>query len=99
MKKFIVLFLLLCLANVANAYVDSQYLKQEQFLVNSGYSSEMARMIRINSEDPYREQYKESYNIKNIARRVYNYIVPGQSTDLDFYNHDTSLNGWSWKDF
>lgn len=100
MKKVIlILSIFLATSMTANAYVDSQYLTSEQFLVNVGYSAEMKRMIGITADDPYREPYVEGNNPADIARRVYHYIVPGQNGDLDFYNHSGSFNGWSWKDY
>lgn len=100
MKKIVlILSIFLSVSLTANAYVDSQYLKTEQFLVNVGYSKEMKNMVEITSEDPYREPYQEGKDPRDIARRVYHYIVPGQNGDLDFYNHSGSFNGWSWKDY
>ena len=99
MKKIALLFSLILIAQSAHAFIDNQYMKSEQFLVNTGYSAEMSRMIAINSENPYREPYVEGKNPKNIFRRIYHYIVPGQGQDLDFYNHSIDNNGWGWKDY
>ncbi|MBQ3642120.1 hypothetical protein II906_09395 [bacterium] len=100
MKKLFVLFSLFCFAGCANAYVDTQYMTQEPFLVNVGYSSEMANLISITAQDPNRKPAEDDkYAPKIILRKAYNYIVPGQSTDLDFYNHSGSFNGWSWRDY
>ncbi len=100
MKKIVLILSALLLTPImANAYVDSQYTSSEQFLVNTGYSAEAARVLGIVNQDPYREPYVEGKSPKDIARRVYHYIVPGQNGDLDFYNHSGSFNGWSWKDY
>ena len=72
-------------------------MKTEQFLTNIGYSAENARIVEMNSDNPYRDP--NINNDKNIARRLYHYLVPGQNGDLDFYNHSGSYNGWSWKDY
>ena len=100
MKKIAIVFSVIALSGMtANAYVDNQYTANDRFLVNVGYSKEIARVANIVNRDPYREPYVEEKNLTNIARRVYHYIVPGQSDDLDFYDHSGSFNGWSWKDF
>ena len=56
-------------------------------------------MITVSNEDPYREVYTEGKNLKSILRRAYHYIAPVSEADLDFYNHNGSYNGPSWKDF
>ena len=99
MKKIALLFSLILIAQTAQAFVDNQYMKSEQFLVNTGYSAEVAKMVAVSAENPYREQYVEKPTPKNIFRRIYHYIVPGQGQDLDFYNHSINSNGHSWKDY
>ena len=97
MKKIAIIFsLLMFISTAANAYVDSQYMKSEQFLYNTGYSKTMADMINFTAQDPYREN-KDSYTIKNVARRVYHYIVPSYGEDLDLFNHTNEFKS-SWKD-
>ena len=98
MKKIVLLFSLILIAGSAHAFIDNQYMKTEQFLVNTGFSAEAARMGSIVSEDPYREQYVEGKNPKALLKRFHRYMVPGQNSDLDFYNHSGSYNNWSWKD-
>lgn len=99
MKKIALLFSLILIAQSAHAFIDSQYMKTEPFLVNIGYSAEAARVTAITSENPYREPYEEGKNPANVFRRIYHYVVPGQGQDLDFYNHSGDFNGWSWKDY
>lgn len=100
MKKIaLVLSLVMTSTLAANAYVDSQYMSSEQFLVNTGYSKEAAKVLTVVNQDPYREPAVEATNPKNVFRRIYHYIVPGQNGDLDFYNHSGSFDGWSWKDY
>lgn len=100
MKKIVLLAAIFISTSMsANAYIDSQYMSSEQFLVNVGYSAESARVLGIVNQDPYRENFNEGVNPADIARRVYHYVVPGQNGDLDFYNHNGSFNGWSWKDY
>ncbi len=98
MKKIALLFSLILIAQSANAFIDNQYMKTEQYLVNTGYSAEAARITAITAENPYREPYVESKKPKAVLKRIHRYIVPGQNSDLDFYNHSGSYNNWSWKD-
>lgn len=99
MKKIALLFSLILVAQSAHAFIDSQHMKSEQFLVNTGYSAEAARMIAITSENPYREPYVESKKPMALLKRFHAYIVPGERNNLDFYNHSGNFDGNSWKDF
>lgn len=99
MKKIVLLFSLILITQSAHAFIDSQYMKEEQFLVNTGYSSEMANMIKVTSENPYREEYSEGTTKKDKLLRLYNYLIPGQINNLDFYNHSGKFNGSSWIDY
>ena len=82
----------------AGAFVDNQYMTSPQYLQNTGYSTEVSRMIEVVNQDPYRERYQEPKNVQTILKRCLNYIAPGTYTDLDFYNHNGSYNNPSWKD-
>lgn len=99
MKKLILLFSLILVAQSAFAYVDNQYMKTERFLVNTGYSAEMAKAITVSNENPYREPYKEGKKAKDIWKRTVHYLSPSYETDLDFYNHSGNFNSPSVKDF
>ena len=99
MKKILMSILMVCSVGTVFAAVDNQYMTTPQFMQNTGYSTEMSRLVSVTNQDPYREPYKEDKNFKTLARRVYHYIVPGQGNDLDFYNHSGDYNGWSWKDY
>ena len=99
MKKIVLLFSLILIAQSANAFVDNQYMKTEQYLVNTGYSKEMGVYGSMTHENPYREQYVESKSPVALLKRVHRYLVPGQNSDLDFHNHSGSFDDWSWKDF
>ena len=99
MKKVILALVAVLMAGVsANAFIDNQYMTTPQYLRNTGFSSEMARMMAITNQDPYREPYVEKKTFKDLLKRSYNYLVPGAYTDLDFYGHDGSFNNPSWKD-
>ena len=100
MRKLVLILLMFVSTNlIANAYVDSQHTASEQFLVNTGYSKEMRKMVEVSNLNTYREPYQEVKTPQNIMRRVYHYIVPGQGQDLDVYNHNIHANGPSWKDY
>ena len=96
MKKTILLFSLILIAQASYAFIDTQYTTDEKFLVNTGYSKEAAKIIDITAENPYREPAERT---KNIPRLIYHYIVPGQGGDIDFYNHSGNFDGWSWMDY
>ena len=99
MKKLILLFSLILVSQSAFAYVDNQFMKTEQYLVNTGYSAEMAKVVAVNSENPYRETYKEGTKAKDIWKRAVHYFSPSTEADLDFYNHNGNFNKPSIKDF
>lgn len=100
MKKIaLILTILLSTSLASNAFVDNMYMTTEQYMVNTGYSAEMAKLMNITNQDPYREPYVESSSRKDVIKRMYSYIVPGVYTDLDFYNHSVNFNGPNWKDF
>ncbi len=101
MKKNIILtmVILALAATGANAYVDNQYMKSEQFLLNTGYSTDMKKMLDVMTEDVYREPYSEPKTPSNIFKRIYSYVAPTMYTDLTFYNRDINFNKTDWKDF
>lgn len=99
MKKIALLFSIIMLTTVAaNAFVDNQYMTTEQYMVNTGYSAEMAKMMAVTNQDPYRDVYVEPKTLSNVAKRIYWYIVPGVKTDYDFYNRSGVYNNTSWRD-
>ena len=81
----------------AHAYIDNMYMTTEQYMMNTGYSKEMSKMMNIVNQDPYREPV-EGGNVK-FWDKVYNYIAPGVNTDMDFYNHNINYKKPNWKDF
>ncbi|MCD7779723.1 MAG: hypothetical protein LUH05_03510 [Candidatus Gastranaerophilales bacterium] len=99
MKKIaLVLTIFLSISLTSDAFVDTQYMTTPQYMQNTGYSAEMSEMMSVVNQDPYREPYVEPSTPSGIAKRIYNYIVPGVYTDLDFYNHEINFDGPSWKD-
>jgi len=99
MKKIVlVLAIFFSAALASNAFVDNMYMTSEQYLMNTGYSAEMAKMIRVTNQDPYREPYVEPNAPIDILKRAYNYIAPATYTDIDFYNHNINYDGPYWKD-
>lgn len=99
MRKIVLVLAVLFMAGLsANAYIDTQYMTTPQYLQNTGFSSEMSRLMAITNKDPYREPHVEKHNFKNVMKRAYSYIAPGMYTDIDFYNHNGNFNNTSWKD-
>ena len=99
MKNLILVLVAFCfIALNANAFVDNKYMTTPQYLQNTGYSTEMSKMMAVTNQDPYREPYVEKTTFKNVVKRAYSYISPGSYTDIDFYNHNININNPSWKD-
>lgn len=99
MKKILFTLSAFLFTSVASyAFVDNMYMTSEQYLQNTGYSKEISKMIQVNNQDPYRDVYESPKGGKELAKRVYNYLVPAMNTDLDFYNHNGDYNSTNWKD-
>lgn len=100
MKKLVLALAVVLTAGLsASAFVDNQYMTTPQYMVNTGYSAEMSRMAAIVNQDPYREPQTQQRGFKNFMKKTSNYIIPGTYTDMDFYNHNITLNNPSWRDF
>jgi hypothetical protein len=101
MKKIVLsLVVVLSTALVSNAYVDNQYMTTEQFLVNVGYSGEMSNVMAITNQDPYREPAEKQPETRlDIAKKIYNYLIPATYTNFDFYNHSGDFNNPNWRDY
>ena len=98
MRKISFVFAIFLVSSLSSqAFVDNTYMTTEQYMVNTGYSAEMAKMMRVTNQDPYREPYTEQNSGKDVLKRIYNYIAPGVYTDLDFYNHSINYKGPNWK--
>ena len=98
MKKVFLVLIAAAAGLSADAFVDNQYMTTEQFMVNTGYSAEMSKMMKVTNQDPYREVYVPPKDAKTIYQRAYGYFVPGSYTDHSFYNHSGSFNITSWND-
>ncbi len=98
MKKYALFFSLILIAQSAHAFVENEYMRTEQYLVNTGYSKEMAKMISVTAENPYREPYVEGKTFKDKIRRLSAWLIPTTEADIDFYNHNIQYNNPSWKD-
>ncbi len=102
MKKIVLLLtLFIASTTVSNAFVDNMYMTTEQYMKNTGYSSDMAKLMAITNRDPYRTAWKDEDYRKpiDVARKVYNYIAPGMYTDYDFYDRNIKVNTVDWRDF
>ena len=102
MKKLVLLSVAILSTSLGSyAFVDNQYMTTSQYMVNTGYSSEMERMMAVTNQDPYREPHtaKSERTPADIAKKIYNYIAPGMYTDYDFYNHNINNNTIDWRDF
>ena len=96
-KIVLILSVFIATSMGANAYIDNMYMTTEQYMMNTGYSKEMTKMMGVVNQDPYREP-TEGTKVK-FWDKVYNYIAPGVNTDMDFYNHNINYEKPNWKDF
>ena len=96
-KLVLILSVFIATSMGSYAYIDNMYMTTEQYMMNTGYSKEMSKMINIVNQDPYREPV-EGTDVK-FWDKVYNYIAPGVNTDMDFYNHNINYTRPNWKDF
>ena len=54
MKKLVISFVMLAVTSLAaNAHVDTGHMKTKQYMLNTGYSSEMAKYGELATRDPY----------------------------------------------
>ncbi len=102
MKKIVlVLAIMISTTMTANAFIDNQYMTTEQYMVNTGYSKEMSRLMAVVNQDPYRPMHDNSdeRNLRDLSRKVYNYLIPAMYTDYDFYYHNINNNTVDWRDY
>ena len=95
-KIVLILSVFIATSMGANAYVDNMYMTSEQYMMNTGYSKEMSKMVAITNQDPYREPADSDKG--KFWDRVYNYIAPGVNNDMDFYNHNINYVRPGWRD-
>jgi len=91
MKKYLLtLGILLSVSLTANAYVDSQYTITEQYMLNSGYSSEISRLIKTSSRDPYAptDDIYPKYSLKKLFKQFWKKIDPTAFPEENFLWHD-----------
>ena len=97
MKKLIYTFVfLIATTTAANAYVDSQYMTSEQYLINTGYSKEMARVTKMQTTNPY-QKLTEEKDKRKFYQKAYEYIDPCANQFDTFPRHDTKFNS-NWQD-
>lgn len=98
MKKILYSMIFLLFFNLsANAYVDSQYTTTEQFLVNTGYSKEAARILEVQKKDVY-APIDEQKDKRTIYQKIYNYIDPVSGWGVDFPGHNMNFKNSNWQD-
>lgn len=90
----VAIFSLSCLS--AHAYVDSQFMTSEQFLINSGYSKEISKVTNIKKQNSYSPLPEKTDN-RTILKKLYNYLDPCSGADVTFPNHDINFDA-NWRD-
>ena len=73
----------------ANAYIDSQYTVTEQYALNSGYSTETAKLIQLSTRDPYAptDDLYPKYSAKRFFKQLWKRIDPTAFPDQNFEWH------------
>ncbi len=97
MKKFLyVLPIMIITALASNAYVDTDHMTTEHFLINNGYSKDTAAVVESQKRDPYGPvNYKKDK--RNIWMKIYNYIDPVSGGNRTYPVHDVKIDS-NWQD-
>lgn len=96
MKKIIYVISFLFVGSLAaNAYVDSQHMTTEQFLINEGYSKEAVKNVSFDKKNPYSPYARTDK--RTIYQKIYNYIDPCSGADVKFPYHDVNFDS-NWQD-
>ncbi len=100
-KSVLILIAIFATALTSDAFVDNQYMITEPYLVNTGYSAEMAKELGVIAKDPYRQPHSvnDERTPADMAKKIYNYLAPGMYTDYDHYNHSINFGTVDWRDF
>lgn len=102
MKKIVLLLIVILSTSMASqAFIDNMYMTTEQYMKNTGYSAGMAKLINVVNQDPYRKAWEDEDARQpiDVARKVYNYLVPGMYQDYDFFERSIKNNTTDWRDF
>lgn len=98
MKKFIFSIILsVLIIPSANAYVDSNHTTSEQFLMNTGFSKEVARLIKYQKKDVY-APIDENIDKRSLYEKMYNYINPLSGSNREFPAHNINYESSHWQD-
>ena len=90
MKKLLLTFGLISLANLAaNAHIESQHTITEQYMLNSGYSADVAKWVELTSRDPYAptDDLYPKYSAKRFFKYLWKKIDPTAFPDDNFEWH------------
>lgn len=91
MKKFVYSIVFLFITSLsANAYIDSQFSTSEQYLLNTGYSKEAARILQMQKKDVYAPVEKQ-VDKRSPYEKFYNYIDPVSGGNADFPHHNINF--------
>lgn len=97
MKKLLYLFIILGMTSVsAQAYIDSNYMTSEQFLINRNFSKLMFKTIQSQTKDPY-APLVEKTDTRSVYEKIYHYIDPAGSGDYYYPVHNIKFNS-DWED-
>lgn len=95
MKKLILsIAVLLTTSLCANANIDSDFIKSEQYFLNAGYSEQTAEFVSLTNRDPYSptDDIYPKKTVKTYCQLLWKKIDPTAFPELNNVWHDTKLN-------
>ncbi len=97
MKKGLYLIPVLLMSSMSCfAYVDSNHMTSDQFLINTGYSKATVTAVESMKLSPYGSPVPKR-DQRNFLVRFYHYIAPLSEGDRSFPTHDIKFNS-NWQD-
>ena len=95
MKKILICLAISTLTVLsANAHIDNEHMTTQQYMLNSGYSSDMAKYAEISTRDPYAptDDIHPVKSPKSFFKDVWQKIDPTSFPDHNFTWHKIQMN-------
>lgn len=90
MKKLLLTFGVITLtALTSNAHIETNHTTTEQYMLNSGYSAEVAKWAKLTSRDPYAptDDIYPKYSAKRFFKYLWKKVDPTAFPDDNFEWH------------